>query len=124
MNSPRPAFEWNTHRRDAHARAGLRTGGQKLRLLGAEAVELPVLRITKEISKESLLDVMLELGSYDWLVFTSANGVRFLFRRIPPDLRRHPRARRPPHRRGGRRHIAADRRLAPQGGMPAGEGDG
>jgi uroporphyrinogen-III synthase len=63
---------------------------EKLRLLGAEAVELPVLRITKEISKESLLDVMLELGSYDWLVFTSANGVRFFFDeflRIYDDIR-------------------------------------
>ena len=52
---------------------------EKLRHLGAETVELPVLRITQEISKEFLADTLLEFGSYDWLVFTSANGVRFFF---------------------------------------------
>ena len=52
---------------------------QKLLALGAEVLELPVLRITKEISKQSLADVMLELSSYDWLVFTSANGLRYFF---------------------------------------------
>ena len=51
----------------------------KLAALGAEVIELPVLRISKEISKDSLADVMLELASYDWLVFTSANGVRYFF---------------------------------------------
>ena len=52
---------------------------EKLVALGAEVLELPVLRITKEISKQSLADVMLELSSYDWIVFTSANGVRHFF---------------------------------------------
>jgi uroporphyrinogen-III synthase len=51
----------------------------KLIALGAEVIELPVIRITKDISKQELADVMLELGSYDWLVFTSANGVHFFF---------------------------------------------
>jgi len=51
----------------------------RLTALGAEVIELPVLRISKEISKDNLADVMLELGSYDWIVFTSANGVRYFF---------------------------------------------
>ena len=51
----------------------------KLALLGAQVVELPVIRISREISKQSLADVMLELGGYDWLVFTSANGVQHFF---------------------------------------------
>jgi len=51
----------------------------RLTELGATAIEMPVLRISKEISKEMLADVMLELGSYDWLVFTSGNGVHFFF---------------------------------------------
>src|SRR5271154_3589579 len=51
----------------------------KLAALGAEVVELPVLRISKEILKESLADVMLELGGYDWLASTSATGVRYFF---------------------------------------------
>ena len=51
----------------------------KLAALGAEVVELPLIRVTKHIEKQALADVLLELGSYDWIVFTSANGVRFFF---------------------------------------------
>jgi uroporphyrinogen-III synthase len=51
----------------------------KLALLGAEVVEIPVIRISKEVSKETLAEVMLEFGAYDWLVFTSANGVHHFF---------------------------------------------
>ncbi|HWA08894.1 MAG TPA: uroporphyrinogen-III synthase [Opitutaceae bacterium] len=51
----------------------------RLAALGAEVLELPLIRISKEISRDNLADVMTELGSYDWLVFTSANGVRFFF---------------------------------------------
>lgn len=62
----------------------------KLAAFGAEVVELPVIRISPEISKQSLADVMLEFGSYDWLVFTSANGVHNFFaefHRIFDDIR-------------------------------------
>ncbi len=62
----------------------------KLTALGAEVVELPLIRVSKEISLEMLADVMLDLGSYDWLVFTSANGVRYFFeefRRVFDDIR-------------------------------------
>ncbi len=62
----------------------------RLQALGAEVLELPVLRISKEISKESLADVMLEFGTYDWLVFTSGNGAHFFFEeffRIFDDIR-------------------------------------
>lgn len=51
----------------------------KLTVRGAEVIELPLIRVTKHIQNETLADVMLELGSYDWIVFTSANGVRFFF---------------------------------------------
>jgi uroporphyrinogen-III synthase len=51
----------------------------KLASLGAQVVELPVLRISREVSKQMLADALLELGSYDWLVFTSANGVHHFF---------------------------------------------
>jgi uroporphyrinogen-III synthase len=51
----------------------------RLSALGAEVVELPVLRISREVSKQALADVMLEFGGYDWLVFTSANGVHHFF---------------------------------------------
>jgi uroporphyrinogen-III synthase len=62
----------------------------RLAALGAEVIELPVLRITKEISKEALADILLEFGSYDWLVFTSANGVTYFFEeflRVFDDIR-------------------------------------
>ncbi len=68
-------------RRIALTRAREQTAelGGKLLALGAELVELPLIKISKEISKDTLADIMTELGSYDWIVFTSANGVRFFF---------------------------------------------
>jgi uroporphyrinogen-III synthase len=62
----------------------------KLAAFGADVVELPVIRISKEISKQALADVMLEFGAYDWLVFTSTNGVHNFFSeflRIFDDIR-------------------------------------
>jgi uroporphyrinogen-III synthase len=62
----------------------------KLSALGAEVVELPLIHVSKEIDKHTLADVLGELGSYDWIVFTSANGVRFFFEefhRIFDDIR-------------------------------------
>lgn len=46
---------------------------------GAEVIELPLIRVSKEISKNDLADALLELGGYDWIVFTSPNGVRYFF---------------------------------------------
>ena len=51
----------------------------KLAGLGAEVLELPLIHVAKSISKDALADVMLSLGEYDWIVFTSANGVRYFF---------------------------------------------
>src|SRR5271157_2089288 len=51
----------------------------KLASLSAEVIELPVICISREVSKQALADVMLEFGAYDWLVFTSANGVHHFF---------------------------------------------
>ena len=62
----------------------------KLAALGAEVIELPLIQVSKEISKHDLADVLLELGSYDWIVFTSAHGVRHFFEeffRIFDDIR-------------------------------------
>jgi uroporphyrinogen-III synthase len=62
----------------------------KLAALGAEVVELPLLTISKEIDLHVLTDVLTELGSYDWIIFTSANGVRYFFEefhRIFDDIR-------------------------------------
>lgn len=51
----------------------------KLVALGAEVIELPLIHVSKEIDKQTLADCLLELGGYDWAVFTSPNGVRFFF---------------------------------------------
>lgn len=51
----------------------------KIAALGAEVIELPLIQITKDIPKDNLADIMLELGGYDWILFTSSNGVRFFF---------------------------------------------
>lgn len=51
----------------------------KLETLGAEVLELPLIKVVPEVSREDLIDVFSELGSYDWIVFTSANGVRAFF---------------------------------------------
>ena len=51
----------------------------RLSSLGADVVEIPVIRISREVSKQTLADVLLELGGYDWLIFTSANGVHHFF---------------------------------------------
>ncbi len=51
----------------------------RLEALGAEVLDIPLIKISACIDKQNLADCMLELGSYDWLVFTSANGVHFFF---------------------------------------------
>lgn len=64
--------------------------GGLLTARGAEVVELPLIKVSAAIEKETLADVLLELGGYDWIVFTSANGVRHFFRefnRIFDDIR-------------------------------------
>ena len=51
----------------------------KLEALGAEVIELPLIRIVPEVAREELVDIFTELGSYDWIVFTSSNGVLAFF---------------------------------------------
>src|SRR3989440_4740115 len=51
----------------------------QLRELGAEVLEVPTIRIEPPTRREDVVDAMLELNSYDWLVFTSPNGVAAFF---------------------------------------------
>jgi uroporphyrinogen-III synthase len=57
------------------------TTGWRTRLeeLGASVIELPLIQVTKDVDKQTLAEVFAELGRYEWLVFTSANGARFFF---------------------------------------------
>jgi uroporphyrinogen III methyltransferase/synthase len=52
---------------------------EKLRELGAEVIEAPSIRIEAPTKREDLVDALLELNAYDWLVFTSPNGVTQFF---------------------------------------------
>lgn len=57
----------------------------KLRALGAEAIEFPTIEIRPAKDYGPLDEAAARLASYDWLIFTSANAVRFFQSRA--DLR-------------------------------------
>jgi uroporphyrinogen III methyltransferase/synthase len=62
----------------------------RLRTLGADAVELPSIEIGPLDDYAALDTAIANLRAYDWLIFTSANGVRFFLERLdrsPHDLR-------------------------------------
>jgi len=52
---------------------------RRLLELGAEVLEIPTIKIVQPTRKEDVVDAMLSLNSYDWLVFTSPNGVSAFF---------------------------------------------
>lgn len=47
--------------------------------LGADVIELPMIRTQPSANREALIDALAGLNSYQWLVFTSANGVDWFF---------------------------------------------
>lgn len=47
--------------------------------LGAEVLEIPTIKIVPSDRKQDIVDTLLELNAYDWLVFTSPNGVTAFF---------------------------------------------
>lgn len=47
--------------------------------LGAEVLEIPVIKLAPPENKEDLKDALLGLHEYDWVVFTSPNGVAIFF---------------------------------------------
>lgn len=52
---------------------------EQLTELGAEVLEIPTIRIEPPAEKGALMDALLALGEYDWIVFTSPNGVAAFF---------------------------------------------
>jgi uroporphyrinogen III methyltransferase / synthase len=46
---------------------------------GAEVLEIPTIRIEAPDDRQTLVDAMAGLGEYDWLIFTSPNGVTQFF---------------------------------------------
>jgi uroporphyrinogen III methyltransferase/synthase len=54
----------------------------RLHALGAEVIELPTIEILPALDYDPLDQAIANLGTYDWLIFTSANGVRFFLERL------------------------------------------
>ncbi len=52
---------------------------RRLREHGAEVLQVPTIKLEAPTHREDLVDALLELNSYDWLVFTSPNGVTKFF---------------------------------------------
>ena len=52
---------------------------QRLVDLGADVLEVPTIKITQPTEVDAIVDALLELNAYDWLVFTSVNGVTAFF---------------------------------------------
>ncbi|MBU0698867.1 MAG: uroporphyrinogen-III C-methyltransferase [Pseudomonadota bacterium] len=54
----------------------------RLSELGAECLEFPTIKVVPPQDAEPLERAIERLSSYDWLVFTSVNGVNFFFERL------------------------------------------
>ena len=52
---------------------------KKLEAVGAEVLEIPLIEISEDRHPETADDVFAEFWSYEWIVFSSANGVRYFF---------------------------------------------
>ena len=52
---------------------------RQLRERGADVIEIPTIRIEAPEDKHTLVEAMAGLGEYDWIVFTSPNGVTQFF---------------------------------------------
>ncbi len=60
-----------------------------LKDLGAEVIELPTIEIVQPPSWKGLDRAIDQMESYDWVIFTSANGVNFFWQRWTEKNRRH-----------------------------------
>jgi uroporphyrinogen III methyltransferase/synthase len=54
----------------------------RLKKLGAEVIEFPTIEIVPPLRWKELDRAVDELKSYDWILFTSANGVHFFWQRL------------------------------------------
>jgi uroporphyrinogen III methyltransferase/synthase len=53
-----------------------------LRTMGAEVIEFPTIEIVPPLRWDELDRSLDHLASYDWVIFTSANGVKFFWQRL------------------------------------------
>jgi len=54
----------------------------RLEAQGAEVIEMPLIKVTKDVNLDTLAEVFQELGGYEWVIFTSANGVKYFFEEL------------------------------------------
>jgi uroporphyrinogen III methyltransferase / synthase len=54
----------------------------RLKALGAEVISFPTIEIVPPLRWDSLDQAIDQLPSYDWIIFTSANGVHFFWMRL------------------------------------------
>lgn len=68
-------------RRIAVTRTRQQAGGllSQLRDMGADAYELPTIRIKPPADKTAFMEALADVRTYDWIVFTSPNGVEAFF---------------------------------------------
>jgi uroporphyrinogen III methyltransferase / synthase len=52
---------------------------RQLAELGADVIEVPTIKFEPPTRRENVVDALLEINAYDWLVFTSPNGVTTFF---------------------------------------------
>ena len=50
--------------------------------MGAEIILFPTVEIVPPQTWDGLDNAIDEVNSYDWIIFTSANGVRYFFSRL------------------------------------------
>jgi len=53
-----------------------------LRAFGAEVIEFPTIEIVPPLRWDALDRSVHQLSGYDWIIFTSANGVKFFWQRL------------------------------------------
>ena len=61
------------------SRAQAGSFSQKLSNLGAEVLKIPVVKSEIPDNRQDFIDALLALNTYDWLIFTSVNGVATFF---------------------------------------------
>ncbi len=59
-----------------------------LKTLGAEVIEFPTIDILPPLSWKGLDQAIQKINAYDWLIFTSVNGVRFFSERLKEKKRK------------------------------------
>ncbi|MDY0361984.1 MAG: uroporphyrinogen-III C-methyltransferase [Desulforegulaceae bacterium] len=64
------------------ARAQASSLVEKLLSLGAECIEYPTIKIVEPDDKTSLFESIENVQTYDWLIFTSVNGVKHFFKAL------------------------------------------